>query len=88
MKKILYFLKDYKKESILAPLFKMLEATFELIIPLVMAAIIDVGIAGSDKSYVIRMCLVSEWQQSCAMQSLTIFKIYPFLKSIRLVLLR
>lgn len=58
MKKILYFLKDYKKESILAPLFKMLEATFELIIPLVMAAIIDVGIAGSDKSYVIRMCLV------------------------------
>lgn len=58
MKKILYFLKDYKKESILAPLFKMLEATFELIIPLVMAAIIDVGIAGGDKSYVIRMCLV------------------------------
>lgn len=58
MKKILYFLKDYKKESILAPLFKMLEAIFELIVPLVMAAIIDVGIAGSDKSYVIRMCLV------------------------------
>lgn len=58
MKKILCFLKDYKKESILAPLFKMLEATFELIIPLVMAAIIDVGIAGSDKNYVIRMCLV------------------------------
>ncbi len=58
MKKILYFLKDYRKESILAPLFKMLEAIFELIIPLVMAAIIDVGIAGSDKSYVIRMCMV------------------------------
>lgn len=58
MKKILYFLKDYKKESILAPLFKMLEAVFELIVPLVMAAIIDVGIAGSDKSYVIRMCMV------------------------------
>lgn len=58
MKKILYFLKDYKKESILAPLFKMLEAIFELIVPLVMAAIIDVGIAGSDKPYVVRMCLV------------------------------
>ncbi len=58
MKKILYFLKDYKKESILAPLFKMLEAAFELIVPLVMAAIIDVGIAGSDKDYVIRMCMV------------------------------
>ena len=58
MKKILYFLKDYKKESILAPLFKMLEAIFELIVPLVMAAIIDVGIAQSDKNYVVRMCLV------------------------------
>ena len=58
MKKILYFLKDYKKESILAPLFKMLEAIFELIVPLVMAAIIDIGIAGSDKPYVVRMCLV------------------------------
>ncbi len=58
MKKILYFLKDYKKESILAPLFKMLEATFELIIPLVMAAIIDTGIGGNDKNYVIKMCVV------------------------------
>lgn len=58
MKKILYFLRDYKKESILAPLFKMLEAIFELIVPLVMAAIIDVGIAGGDKPYVVRMCLV------------------------------
>ncbi len=58
MKKILYFLRDYKKESILAPLFKMLEAIFELIVPLVMAAIIDVGIAGGDRQYVIRMCLV------------------------------
>lgn len=58
MKKILYFLKDYKKESILAPLFKMLEAIFELIVPLVMAAIIDVGIANGDPSYVVRMCLV------------------------------
>lgn len=58
MKKILYFLGAYKKESILAPLFKMLEATFELIVPLVMAAIIDVGIAGGDKQYVFRMCMV------------------------------
>ena len=58
MKKILYFLGGYKKESILAPLFKMLEATFELIVPLVMAAIIDVGIAGADQPYVLRMCMV------------------------------
>ena len=49
MKKILYFLRDYKKESILAPLFKMLEAIFELIVPLVMAAIIDVP--GYDRAW-------------------------------------
>lgn len=58
MKKLLVYLKDYKKESILAPLFKMLEASFELIVPLVVTAIIDVGIAGEDESYILRMCLV------------------------------
>lgn len=56
MKKLLFFLKDYKKESILGPLFKLLEASFELLVPLVMAAIIDVGIAGGDKGYVMKMC--------------------------------
>ena len=56
MKSLLKYLKKYKKESILAPLFKMLEASFELLVPLVMASIIDVGIAGSDTGYVIRMC--------------------------------
>lgn len=44
MKKLLVFLRDYKKESVLAPLFKLLEASFELFVPLVMAKIIDVGI--------------------------------------------
>lgn len=58
MKFLLSYLKDYKKESLLAPVFKMLEAIFELLVPLVMAAIIDVGIARGDKQYVIRMCLV------------------------------
>ena len=58
MRSLLIYLKDYKKESILAPLFKMLEASFELLVPLVMAAVIDVGIAGEDRSYIIRMCLV------------------------------
>lgn len=48
MKKILKFLKNYKKETILAPLFKLLEASFELFVPLVMAAIIDKGIALKD----------------------------------------
>ena len=47
MKKLFVFLKEYKKESILGPLFKLLEASFELFVPLVMAAIIDVGINGS-----------------------------------------
>ena len=55
MKKLLIYLKDYKKESILAPLFKMLEASFELFVPLVMAAIMDVGIAGQDMPYIWKM---------------------------------
>ncbi len=58
MKKLLRFLKDYKKESILAPLFKMLEALFELFVPLVMKKIIDVGIANGDRPYIVRMCLL------------------------------
>ncbi|MEG2677441.1 MAG: ABC transporter transmembrane domain-containing protein, partial [Oscillospiraceae bacterium] len=58
MKKLLIYLKNYKKECILGPLFKMLEASFELMIPLVVASIIDVGIANGDKSYIIKMCAV------------------------------
>ncbi len=54
MKLVLRYLKDYKKESILAPLFKMLEASFELFVPLVVAAIIDVGIASMDRGYIIQ----------------------------------
>ena len=58
MKKVLAYLKGYKKECVCAPLFKMLEATFELFVPLVMAAVIDTGIGNADKGYVIRMCLL------------------------------
>ena len=58
MKKLLYFMKDYKKESVLAPLFKMLEAFFELIVPLVVASIIDDGIVPKDSGHIIRMCLL------------------------------
>lgn len=58
MKTLLAYLKGYKKESILAPLFKMLEASFELFVPLVMAAIIDVGIANQNKPYIVKMCFV------------------------------
>ena len=58
MKSLLVYLKDYKKESVLAPLFKMLEACFELFVPLVMAAIIDRGIGQSETGYVLRMGMV------------------------------
>ena len=56
MKKILCFLKDYKKETVIAPLFKMLEAIFELIVPLVVAQIIDIGIRNNDTGYILERC--------------------------------
>ncbi len=61
MKKLMKFLKDYKKEAVLAPLFKLLEALFELLVPMVMAQIIDQGIANGDMGHVARMglCLLS-----------------------------
>ena len=55
MFKITHYLKEYKKESIIAPLFKMLEASFELFVPLVMAAMIDKGIANRDNGYILSM---------------------------------
>jgi len=60
MRKLLIYLKDYKKETILAPLFKLLEAVFELLVPLVMAGIIDRGISQSDRIYIWQMgaCLL------------------------------
>ncbi|MDE7417025.1 MAG: ABC transporter ATP-binding protein/permease [Lachnospiraceae bacterium] len=58
MKSLLKYIKDYKKESILAPLFKMLEASFELMVPLVMASIIDRGIAHNDTVQIIKMGLI------------------------------
>ena len=58
MKKLLQYLGNYKKESILGPLFKLLEASFELIVPLVMAAIIDTGVANADRPYIMKMSLV------------------------------
>ena len=55
MKKVLSYLRDYRKESILGPLFKLLEACFELIVPFVIAAIVDKGIPGGDAGYILRM---------------------------------
>jgi len=57
MKHLLFYLKDYKKECIFAPLFKMLEASFELLVPLVIAAIIDKGIGNGNSGYITRGCL-------------------------------
>ena len=58
MKSLMKYLDEYKKECILSPLFKLSEATFELFVPLVMAAIIDTGILGKDKQYVFKMCMI------------------------------
>lgn len=57
MKKTLYYLKDYKKESIFGPLFKLLEASFELIVPLIVASVIDRGIPSGNSRYITVMCL-------------------------------
>ena len=58
MKSMWLYLKKYRKECVLAPLFKMLEASFELLVPLVIAAIIDTGIQNQDKGFIFRMCLI------------------------------
>ena len=58
MKKLLKYMRGYGKECVLGPLFKLLEATFELFIPLVVAAIVDTGIGGGDKDYIVKMVLV------------------------------
>ena len=62
MKKLLIYLSEYKKESVLSPLFKLLEALFELFVPLVVAQIIDKGIAFGDYGYILKMCqLLLAW---------------------------
>ena len=60
MKKLLVYMKGFGRECVLGPLFKLLEASFELIVPLIVAAIIDKGIPAGDRSYIVRMvlCLV------------------------------
>lgn len=58
MRQIWMYMKNYKKETVLAPLFKMLEACFELCVPLVIASLTDVGIRNGDKGYIVKMGLV------------------------------
>ena len=55
MKKLLKYLREYRLESFLGPLFKLLEASFELMVPLVMAKVIDVGIKTQDLPYILKM---------------------------------
>ena len=56
MKRVFGYLAKFKKEAVLAPLFKMLEATFELLVPLVVKSLVDVGIKNADKPYILAMC--------------------------------
>lgn len=58
MKKLLFYMKDYRRDAVLGPLFKLLEALMELLVPLAVAAIVDTGIGNGDRSYIIKMCLV------------------------------
>ncbi len=58
MRKLIKYLDGYRKESIIGPLFKLLEACFELLVPLVMARIVDVGIRDKDIAYIMKMCAV------------------------------
>ena len=58
MKKLLKYLRGYEKESIIGPLFKMLEASFELIVPIIMANIIDIGIRNQDKGYIMKAAFI------------------------------
>lgn len=58
MKKLVKYLRPYRAESVLGPLFKLLEATLELLVPLIMADIIDVGIAAGDTAYIVKKCLL------------------------------
>ena len=58
LKKLLKYLKNYKKEAVLGPLFKLFEATLELIVPLIVALIIDRGIEGQNRGFTALMCLL------------------------------
>ena len=55
MRRLFAYMKAYKKESVLGPLFKMLEASFELFVPLVVARMVDVGIVQRDSGYILKM---------------------------------
>ena len=90
MRKLLKYMKGYGKECVIAPLFKLLEASFELLIPLVVAAIVDTGIGTGDRGYVVQMVLVMVLLGliglACAMWCCSTFWAFPTRRLIRLVL--
>ena len=71
MKKLLVYLRPYRLQAILAPVFKLLEAAFELLVPLIMADIIDVGIAAGDTGYILKKCLLLVGLGLCGFASAT-----------------
>ena len=71
MKKLLVYLRPYRLQAILAPCFKLLEAAFELLVPLIMADIIDVGISSGDTAYFLKKCLVLVGLGLCGFASAT-----------------
>ena len=71
MKKLLVYLRPYRLQAILAPCFKLLEAAFELLVPLIMADIIDVGISSGDTAYILKKCLVLAGLGLCGFASAT-----------------
>ena len=71
MKKLLVYLRPYRLQAILAPCFKLLEAAFELLVPLIMADIIDIGISSGDTAYVLKKCLVLVGLGLCGFASAT-----------------
>ena len=71
MKKLLVYLRPYRLQAILAPCFKLLEAAFELLVPLIMADIIDIGISSGDTAYILKKCLVLVGLGLCGFASAT-----------------
>ena len=71
MKKLLVYLRPYRLQAILAPCFKLLEAAFELLVPLIMADIIDIGISSGDTAYILKKCLVRVGLGLCGFASAT-----------------
>lgn len=84
MKKLLVYLRPYRLQATLAPCFKLLEAAFELLVPLIMADIIDIGISSGDTAYILKKCLVLVGLGLCGFASATCAQYFlPRLRPVR-----